>query len=248
MRDLVRLILMLAIAASTATLIGSAIAWWLEERRRLTRIAFRVLGGAPDGMIVAQGRASAAAFRLAAGKILVMRDGGAYALLYPLAKLQGAELMVDGQVVARVAEGEPRRMLERIPPQAEHVVLRLVFDDAGHPDFQLDLWVPIDAERRHRQPAPVVIQEARGWLTRAEAILRRRGPVAASLNPAPSPPAAAAERDDEAPPWDEFDLDDELDIAPEPLPQAPASPLAAVPPGDDPPSKRGDAGPQLRLF
>ena len=247
MRDLVRLILMLAIAASAATLIGSAIAWWLEERRRLTRIAFRVLGGAPDGMIVAQGRASAAAFRLAAGKILVMRDGGAYALLYPLAKLQGAELLVDGQVVARVAEGEPRRMLERIPPQAEHVVLRLVFDDAGHPDFQLDLWVPIDAERRHRQPAPVVIQEARGWLTRAEAILRRRAPTAASLHSSSTPPAAAPKMDEDAPPWDDVDLDDELDIEPEP-PQTPGSPPPATSPADDPAPKRGEAGPQLRLF
>lgn len=225
MRDLFRLILMLGIAASAATLIGSAIAWWNEEPRRLARLARRVLGGAPDGLIIAQGRGAAAAFRLGAGQVLVMRDGGAHALLYPLAKLCGAELMVDEQVVARVAEGEPRRMLDRIPTSARHVALRLIFDDARHPDFGLDLWLPPDEARRDRRPAPIVIQEARGWLTRAEVIMRRKAFVPApevAFEPAPPSPAPPEdtftwEEPDEEPPTIE-------PPQPEPAPAPPGSP------------------------
>lgn len=257
MHDLLSQILMLAIAATAATLVGAAIAWWIEEHRRLARIAGRVLGGAPDGLIIAQGRGAAAAFRLDAGKVLVMRDGGAHALLYPLSKLNGAELLVDEHVVARVAEGEPRRLLDRIPTTASHVALRLVFDDARHPDFILDLWLPSDAGRRHARAAPIVIQEARGWLTRAEAILRRNAappPVAVPPPPKPEPEPIAAlededdyEGEDDGPPWDEpeaEDLDHELDIEAAP---APALPLDET----EPPASATDlASPnqQLKLF
>ncbi|MDR3509966.1 MAG: hypothetical protein P4L64_18935, partial [Caulobacteraceae bacterium] len=105
MRELLRLLLMLGIAASAVTLVGSAIALWTDERRRLTRLSQRVLGGPPDGLIIAQGREATASFRIAANRVLVMRDGGAHALLYPLAALIGAELLIDDEVMARVAQG-----------------------------------------------------------------------------------------------------------------------------------------------
>jgi len=217
MHDLVRLILMLGIAASAATLLGSAIAWWMDETRRMTRIATNVLGGAPDGVIVAQGRGAAAAFRLEVGRVLVMRDGGAHALLYPISLLLGAEMLVDEQVVARVAEGEPRRLLDRIPTSARHVSLRLMFDDPRHPDFSLDLWLPADEGRKHARAAPLVIQEARAWLSRAEALLRRKAaPTQAAVVATPSPPPAPPTP--EPPPWetpDDDDLNFEPDVEPD---------------------------------
>ncbi len=236
MRELIRLILTLGLVASAATLAGSAIAWWMEEHRRLTRLARKVLGGAPDAVIIAQGRAAAAAFRLAAGQVLVMRDGGARALLYPIDRLLGAELLVDEQIVARVAEGEPRRLLDRVPGGARHVALRLLFDDARHPDFNLDLWLPGDDSRRGAQPAPIMIQEGRAWLGRAEALMRRRTaaaaiaqqperlvspvaqvltetmpvrPAAAPTAAAPIPPAPRAGA--EPPPWEDDEAADALD-------------------------------------
>jgi len=247
MRDLVRLMLMLGIAACAATLIGAVIAWWMEEQRRMTRLAVRVLGGQPEGLIVAQGRGAAAAFRLDAGKVLVMRRNGAFALLYPLDMLQGAELLVDDQVVARVAQGEPKRPLERIPATAEHVALRLIFDDARHPDFNLELWRPDDVRRRNNRPAPMVIQEARGWLTRAEALIRRRG-LAASAPATIQPRDETFTWEDDA---EQFDDDTTVEVAPH---AAPAQANAPEPPWDEaedepsPPPTPGVPARQLRLF
>lgn len=271
MRELLRLLLMLGIAASAVTLVGSAIALWTDERRRLTRLSQRVLGGPPDGLIIAQGREATASFRIAANQVLVMRDGGAHALLYPLAALIGAELLIDDEVMARVAQGEQRRLLEKVPAQARKVMLRLMFDDPRHPDFVLDLWLPEDEGRRHVRPPAAVIQDARGWLTRAEAIMRRAKPVAiadATVDKGPplTPEAARFELDfdkDEPPEGtskpplaaradedEDFDedgvQDDPYDDEP-PFDLAPPAPQPEPAPKAEPPKASGPAE-QLPLF
>lgn len=178
MQNLLRLLLILGLAGSFLTVLGSGAAWWLDEDRRLRRLLRRSLGGEPDGAIVARGRNTAAGFRLASAKVMVMRRGGAEALLYPLASLLGAELIVDGQVVARAMRDEPRRALDQVGGATSRVTLRLVFDDARHPDFDLDLWLPEDEVRRDARPPSAAIEEGRSWLARAEAILRRTPQVA----------------------------------------------------------------------
>ena len=208
MQNLLRLLLMLGIAGSALTFLGSGAAWWFEEERRLRRLVGRSLGGEPDGVIVARGRNAAAGFRLESEQVVVMRDGGADALLYPLKALVGAELIVDGQVVARAIRDEPRRALDQIASAPNRVTLRLVFDDPRHPDFDLDLWLPQDQIRRDARPPSAAIEEARGWLARAEAILRRTPAV-----PAPEPavthhvediePEDEEPPEDDGPPWDE---------------------------------------------
>ncbi|MBV9510032.1 MAG: hypothetical protein JO303_07100, partial [Caulobacteraceae bacterium] len=115
-------------------------------------------------------------------------DGGADALLYPLRALHGAELIVDDMVAARVMRDEPRRVLDQINAAAGRVTLRLLFDDPRHPDFSLELWAPEDAHRREARTAAATIREARGWLGRAEAILRRTAPPAAAPTPVSAPP------------------------------------------------------------
>jgi hypothetical protein len=199
-QNLLRLILSLALAGSALTFAGSAAAWWFDEERRLKRLILSALGGEPDGAIVARGRNCAAGFRLATEKIVVMRDGGADALLYPVQAFVGAELIVDGQVVARAVRDEPRRALDQVAGAAGRVTLRLVFDDPRRPDFDLDLWLPEDEHRRDAKPPSAAIEEARSWLARAEAILRR----------APKPAVR-----DEVPPWEDDDGDGE-----EPLEEA----------------------------
>jgi hypothetical protein len=168
---------MLGIAGSALTFAGSAAAWWFDEERRLRRMVRRALGGEPDGVIIARGRDAAAGFRLASEHIVVMRDGGARALLYTLRTLIGAELIIDGQVAARAIRDEPRRALDHIASAANRVTLRLVFDDPRHPDFDLDLWLPEDDHHRDTRPPSEAIREARGWLARVEALLRRAGPA-----------------------------------------------------------------------
>ena len=209
MIEFIRILLLLALAGAAVTFVGSAVAWWMEDQRRLRRLVRKVLGGAPDGVIIAPGhgaigRGAAAGFRLAANQVVVMRDGGANALLYRLEALTGAELIVDDVVVARAMRDEQRRVLDQVNTEAKHVTLRLIFDDARHPDFSLDLWTPRDAQQRNARPPAAAIREARSWLTRAEAILRR----SAAAAPAAVAVAPAAE------PWS----------APEPLPVIPELP------------------------
>jgi hypothetical protein len=207
--DFIRIILLLAIGAAALTFIGSAAAWWMEDQRRLRRLVRKVLGGPPDGVIVAPGRGAAAGFRLASQQVVVMNAGGAKALLYRLSALLGAELIVDDKVVARTMRDEPRRVLDHVDKQAQHVTLRLLFDDARHPDFILDLWVPRDGLGRHGRPAAAAIREARGWLIRSEAILRRSAPAAVASQPPPWRTAPGPEP--EAPALPEHD-DSEIDL------------------------------------
>ena len=239
MHNIVRFILVIGFAGSATTLLAGLWAWWNEEDRRLRRIARRALGGVPDAAIIARGRNSAAAFRLASSEVLVMRHGGANALLYPMRMLVGAELIVDGEVAARAVRDEPRRALDRIAAEAQRVTLRLIFDDAAHPDFELDLWLAQDALRHDARPPAAAIQEARSWLARAEAILRRPGPapqpgptiasapvVAATPPPAAWEPEPEAEIDDD-PPWDDdAPLEVVAEVAPDPAPP-PKSPAPA---------------------
>ena len=180
------LLLFLGLAGAALTFLGSGAAWWFDEDRRLKRLVRRSLGGEPDGVIVARGRNAAAGFRLEPGQVVVMRDGGADALLYPLQALVGAELIVDHQVIARAARDQPRRALDQIASAAVAVTLRLIFDDPRHPDFNLDLWLPEDDRRRDARPPSTAVQHARGWLARAEAIFRL-APAVAVRQPATAP-------------------------------------------------------------
>ncbi len=202
MQNLLRLLLLLGVAGSALTFLGSGAAWWFEEDRRLKRLVRRALGGEPDGVIVARGRNAAAGFRLESDQVVVMRDGGANALLYPLRALVGAELIIDGQVVARAVRDEPRRALDQIASAPSQVTLRLVFDDPRHPDFDLDLWLVRDLLRRDALVPVAAIQEARSWLARAEAILRRTPAVAVSQS------ASALEPEEDEP--DEGEEDESL--------------------------------------
>jgi hypothetical protein len=253
MHNLVRFILIVGFSGGAMTLLAGLWAWWNEEDRRLRRIARRVLGGEPDAAIIARGRDSAAAFRLASAEVLVMRRGGASALLYPMRLLVGAELIIDGEVAARALRDEPRRVLDRIAGEARRVTLRLVFDDAANPDFDLDLWLAEDALRRDARPPAAAIQEARGWLARAEAILRRPAPtpqvapiasppapmaVESECEPEPSPEQAPEPEWDGDPPWDE-DSESAADPAAESIAPPPAEPPTTA---KQPVRKSGDDG------
>jgi hypothetical protein len=201
MTEAVRILLLLALAGAVVTVAASAAAWWVEEDRRLNRLIRRCLDGPPDAAIVARGHNAAAAFSLRTGEILVMRNGGAKSMLYPLRGLVGAELIVDGLVAARAFRGEPRKALDAITPEARQVLLRLIFDNPRDPDFELVLW-PHGRHSRDDGGAADAIQEARSWLARAEAILRL--PTPASVRPAPqdqAPDREDEEENDDEPPF-----------------------------------------------
>ena len=202
MNEWPRLFLLLALAGVVVTLLGSAAAWLMDEERRIRRALKRVLKGPAEAVIIARGRGRGAGFNTSTGLMGVAWDAGAWLLIYRLDELMGAEVIVDGQVVARAYRGEPRRALDQTLEHAARVTLRLIFDDPHHPDFDLDLWLAGDETRRRASSPSDAVQEANRWLARAEAILRR--PIA----PHAAGPRAAAtngEAEDEAP----FYLDDD---------------------------------------
>ena len=209
MNEWPRLFLLLALAGVVVTLLGSAAAWLMDEERRIRRALKRVLKGPAEAVIIARGRGRGAGFNTSTGLMGVAWDAGAWLLIYRLDELMGAEVIVDGQVVARAYRGEPRRALDQTLEHAARVTLRLIFDDPHHPDFDVDLWLAGDETRRRANSPGDAMQEANRWLARAEAILRRPiAPRVAASTPAPMA-ATLDDEDDEEPPF-QLDSDERL--------------------------------------
>jgi hypothetical protein len=179
MREILRLLLLLGLAAAAITFIVSAFAWFMAENRRLARAFRNVLGEPPDTTLIAHGRGRAAAFSFATGKIAVAWSSGAWCLVYDLSELLGADLVLDGEVAARVLRGEPRRALDRTRGTEGEVLLRLLFDDPRHPDFELVLWPVQNPRAGAPANSAAAIGEANRWLARIEAVLRRTGATVA---------------------------------------------------------------------
>lgn len=195
MNDWPQTIVLLVLAGLAVTALGSAAIWLMDEERRIRRELKRVLKDAPEAMIVAPGRGRGAGFNFTTGLVAVAWDAGRWLLVYRLDELAGAELIVDGQVLAKAYRGEPRRGLDQPVEHAARVTLRLIFDDPHYPEFDLDLWLAGDENRRKATSPADAAQEASQWINRAEAVLRR--PVAPKSNQ-----ASLLRRDDD-------DLDDE---------------------------------------
>jgi hypothetical protein len=169
-----------------------------DEDRRIRRALQKVLKGPPEASVTAPGRGRGAGFSFATGLAAVAWDGGSWCLVYRLEELVGAELIIDGQVMARAYRDEVRRPLDRVSAQASRVTLRMIFDDPRHADFDIDLWVAGDDLRRPNASPATAVQEANSWLARTDAILRRSRPrpkVATPPAPAPEPlPTASGDQ------------------------------------------------------
>ncbi|THD77761.1 MAG: hypothetical protein E7812_13465 [Phenylobacterium sp.] len=175
------MLLSLALAGAALTLLGGGVIWSMDETRRIRRALKRVLGETPHALLVARGRGRGAGCNFSANLMAVAWDSGAWCLVYRLEELIGAELVVDGRVEGRVHRGEERRAVDRMSGGDAQVRLRLIFTDPRYPDFNLDLWLPQDAERKGAMSPRESIQEANRWLALVEALLRRpiprRGPT-----------------------------------------------------------------------
>ncbi len=220
MSEILRLVLLIVLAGAAMTVIVAASSWFMAEPRRLARAFRRVLGQAPDSVLIAHGRGRAAAFSFATGKIAVAWSSGAWCLVYGLEELLGADLGLDGTVAARVLRGEPRRSLDRTSGTEGEVTLRLLFDDPQHPDFDLLLWPTPSARAGAPANSAAAIGEANRWLARIEAVLKRTGAAVARPVPPPvsvapptrTPRQAVAEPDLFSRHEDEDDEDDQDDL------------------------------------
>jgi hypothetical protein len=224
MGDAIRKLVFFALAALVLCGVAWLIAVWMRPWRRLRRALKRVLGAHPDAEALAPAQGRAAGLHIHGASLAVLWDMGDSGLVYRLEEIEGAELIVDGEVAARVRRSEPGRPLERLNPKAERVALRLIFADPRHPDFELELKGEGDAEVGAALPAEEVIRQGRRWLAHVDSILKRRAalrsPEPARPEPArtepprappPSPPAPPPGPDQ--PPWEE---DEEADDAERP--------------------------------
>jgi hypothetical protein len=197
MDEVARLLTLLALAGGALTLAGWAIAFQLDETRRIRRTLTAALGGEPQPMLVARGRGVGIGFNLTTGQLCVAWDRGGWRMGYRLDELMGVEVIVDRTVMARAFRGEARRPLDELAEPAERVRLRFLFDDASHPDFEMDLWVADDEGRHGRMDADEALAEANRWVARTEALLRRStaarvAPAAVATPPPTARPAAPA--------------------------------------------------------
>src|SRR5215469_12671045 len=206
MNDALRLALLLLIAALALTAIGAIVARSLDQGRRLTRYLRMALSAEPEGVMMDRGGGKAMAFNLEAGKIAVLWDKGRKGLVYRLDQLVGAEMMVDHIVLARCFRDRPSMPLDEIPMAAHRGVMRVVFDNAQEPEYELEIWPAMNG-RGHEYSSPAeAVQAGRKWLTRLEAILRRPPPRTLTR---PAAPAPILPDEDEPPPWDE---DEDVEI------------------------------------
>jgi hypothetical protein len=209
MDELGRLLLLIGCTGLALTALGVATAWWMEEGRRLQRGLKRVLGVEPQALLIAPGRGKGAALDFNANRLAVAWDSGGWGLAYRFDELVGAELILDGQVAARVHRRDGRRALDAMGGASRQVRLRLIFADVRWPDFDLDLWMADDEGRKGAVNAADAVQEANRWLARVDAILQQpipTPPVAPmAAQPAPQPPRDEPKRDLAEPNVDEDD-------------------------------------------
>jgi hypothetical protein len=174
MADWLGLVALIALGGAAVTVIAAVVARALTEERRLQRVFRKGLGAAPDASLVAAGFGRGAALSLTTRRLTTVWDGGRWRLDYGLDEVLGAELELDGEIAARAVRGEERRRLERSSSAEREVLLRLLFDDPQHPDFELQLW-PAKARRPRDSGPRAAVSEANRWIGRIEAVLRRTG-------------------------------------------------------------------------
>jgi hypothetical protein len=173
MEDALRIVLQLALVAAGVTMLAAAAAWWFESSRRLKRTLKQILGGAPDAQGMDPGQGRAAGLRFDARQLAILWDKGASGLVYGFDEIDGAELIVDGHVEARVMRGEAKKPLDALGKDADQVTLRLIFADARFPEFELDLWGAQSAYRNRGETPADAVRTGRRWLAHIDAVLKR---------------------------------------------------------------------------
>lgn len=232
MNDLGPLLVLLALAGVALTAVCGLYVRSMNPDRRVRSGLKKVLKVDPHALIVAPGRGKGAGFNFTSNSMAVTWEAGAWCLVYRVDELMGAEAIIDRQVAARVHRGEDRRALENIGGAQEAVRLRLIFDDAAYPDFELELWKAADANVRNGPTAAEATEEANRWIARVDALLRRpttrkapppvpQAQVAQTRAAPPKPePEPAPVRAAQTPPETEPEIELQPTPAPPPTPAA----------------------------
>ena len=170
MAEPLRVVLLIGLAAAALTTAALVLAWWMEPVRRMKRALLKSLGATPEAEALSPSEGRAAGLDFDGAQIAVLWNRGGSGLVYAFEEIEGGEIIVDGHVVARVRRGETRKSLDILVPDAEQVVLRLMFADARNPEFELALW---DAALPVQTGSPgEALRLGRRWLSHLEALLK----------------------------------------------------------------------------
>ncbi|GAA0643191.1 hypothetical protein GGR12_002696 [Brevundimonas lenta] len=170
MGEVFRVVLLVALAAAALTTGALMLAWWMEPVRRMKRALLKSLGAVPEAEALSPAEGRAAGLDFDGAQVAVLWNRGGNGLVYAFEEIEGGEVIVDGHVVARVRRGETRKSLDIMAPDAEQVVLRLMFADARNPEFELALW---DAALPVQTSSPgEAMRLGRRWLSHLEALLK----------------------------------------------------------------------------
>lgn len=206
MENAIRTLILFALAGAAVSVAAWVIAWRLEVKRRLKRTLRRVLGAEPDAETLSPLQGRALGLSVDGQGLAALWDKGASGLVYRFDEIEGAELIIDGEVKARVHRSEPAKALDRLDPLAERVSLRLLFDTPRWPEFELDLLSEPGA-------GEAAVREGRRWLAHISTLLKRQALRRAQPKPASGAPEPARARPEPEP-------------EPEPTPEAPPKPPA----------------------
>ena len=171
MADVFRVVLLIALAAALLTTLALALSWWMEPQRRLRRAMLKALGAPPEVEALSPGEGRACALNFDVEQVVVLWRRGSQGLVYSFDEVEGGEIIVDGHVVARARRGALRKDLDVVVPEAEQVVLRLMFSDTRSPEFELALW-NADLPASTGSPSEA-LRLGRRWLSHVEALMKR---------------------------------------------------------------------------
>lgn len=174
MGEALRLIVLILLGAAVLTVGAMALSWWMEPNRRLHRAMLKALGRSPQAEAWAPHEGRAAGIDFDQGQLAVLWHNGAHGLIYGVQEIDGAEVIVDGAVIARVSRAAPRRDMDIMAPEASQVTLRLMFADARDPEFELTLYDahnPVNPQNPGLS-AGEALRLARRWLSHVEALLK----------------------------------------------------------------------------
>lgn len=180
MGETFRAILLIALIAAFLTTGVLLFSWWMESERRLRRAMKKALGAPAETVALSAHEGRAAGLDLDGGQLVVLWHRGAMGLVYAFEEVLGGEIIVDGHVVARVLRGQRRKEIDLDAPDAELVVLRLMFSDPHNPEFEVSLWngsrtAPAsEAEKTSGARSPGEgLRLGRRWLSHVEALMQR---------------------------------------------------------------------------
>ena len=185
MDEAARLLTLLALVGGALTLAGGAVAWSLDEVRRVRATLRAGLGAEPDPVLIARGRGAGVGIDLASGRIAVAWDRGGWRLVYRFEELVGVELILDRKIAARASQRTATRPgRDGRASGARAPALRVRRRGLSRVRTR-----PLASRGRRPPPSPgpdEAIRLANGWMARVEALFRR-----SPTRPSPSPAGVA---------------------------------------------------------